>query len=154
MNPDPSHVFIRPAGIADVPAMVDLLRVLFSIEEDFEVNAAKQQRGLELLLSHPFHACALVAVINDQVVGMCTGQIVYSTAEGAASLWMEDVVVAEEYRGRGIATKLVANLETWAKSQGATRLQLLTELENTRALKFYHRQGWLRTHLIALRKLI
>lgn len=151
-NPVPS--FIRNATTDDIPAMVELIRLLFSIEADFAIDAAKQRRGLELLISTPSHSCVLVAVTGDLVIGMCTGQIVISTAEGAPSVWVEDVVVAEAYRSQGVATKLLAHLEAWAKSQGATRLQLLTELENTSALKFYHRQSWLRTHLIALRKLI
>lgn len=152
MNANPTSVFIRTATNADIPAMVELLKLLFSIEEDFAIDAAKQQRGLELLIADSARSCALVAVAGDLVVGMCTGQLVISTAEGAASVWVEDVVVAEAFRHQGVATKLISQLETWAKTQGAPRLQLLTELENTAALKFYHRQGWLRTHLIVLRR--
>lgn len=153
MKPNPVPVLIRHATPADIPQMVELIKLLFSIEEDFAINEDKQRRGLELLIAKP-DACALVADTGHGVVGMCTGQIVISTAEGAASVWVEDVVVAEAFRSQGIATKLTGELVNWAKSQGATRLQLLTEVENTPALKFYHRQGWLRTHLIALRKLI
>lgn len=154
MIPNPAPVFIRNANPADIPAMVDLIRLLFSIEADFAIDPAKQQRGLELLIANTSHACALVAVNEDLVVGMCTGQLVISTAEGAPSVWVEDVVVSENFRHQGVATKLLVHLEAWAKSQGAPRLQLLTELENTAALRFYNRQGWIRTHLIALRKVI
>lgn len=149
-----SAVSIRAASSDDVPALVEMLRLLFSIEVDFVFDAARQQRGLELLLAVPDRAAVIVAEEDHRVVGMCTGQLVISTAEGAPSVWVEDVVVAEAFRGQGIARALLRQMEAWANERGATRLQLLADTENTPALKFYQRNRWQRTQLLCHRKTI
>ncbi len=151
MNKNTS-LHIRPATESDIAAMTELLRTLFAIEADFHFDAEKQSRGLRLLIADPTRAVALVAETAGRVVAMCTGQIVISTAEGAGSVWVEDVVVEKAFRGHGIAGDLLAQLDLWAKARGATRLQLLADLENTTALEFYTKSGWAKTQLICRRK--
>ncbi len=142
---------IRPAATADIPAMVSLLRQLFTIEEDFVFDATRQQRGLELLLGA---ATALVLVAEDQgaVVGMATAQLLISTAEGAPSLFIEDVVVRPARQHRGIGSALLERLAEWGADRGASRMQLLADRTNDRALDFYRQKDWLQTQLICLRK--
>jgi GNAT superfamily N-acetyltransferase len=82
---------------------------------------------------------------------MCSGQLVYSTAEGAASVWIEDVVVAEAWRGRSIGRALLGSVLDWAAARGATRAQLLADLDNQPALDFYRKLGWAETRLGARR---
>jgi GNAT superfamily N-acetyltransferase len=94
----------------------------------------------------------VAAEAEGQVVGLASAQILISTAEGGPAGLVEDVVVAEGWRGRGIGRKLVAALEQWAATRGATRLQLLADRDNRPALRFYDAIGWERTRLICLRK--
>lgn len=145
---------IRLGTETDIPAMAELLRQLFSIELDFEVDSERQQRGLRLLLSNGDYARVLVAEENGKVVGMCSGQVVISTAEGAPSIWVEDVVVDEKSRGHGVARALLDQLEVWARERGATRLQLLADLQNDKALEFYRKNGWDKTQMICRRKVL
>jgi GNAT superfamily N-acetyltransferase len=84
-------------------------------------------------------------------VGMATAQLVVSTAEGAPSAWIEDVVVADWARRRGVGRRLVHAALAWARERGATRCQLLADRENTAALAFYARLGWRSTRLVCLR---
>lgn len=144
-------VFIRPAERRDVDGMVRLLAGLFAIEADFVFDAAKQKAGLELLLKSS-QACVLIAEKGNRPVGMVSVQTVVSTAEGGPVGWVEDLVVAEEYRGGGIGRLLLENLEAWAIEHGLSRLQLLADRDNREALGFYDRQGWAGTSLVALRK--
>src|SRR5512135_298498 len=95
------HVTVRQASAADLDPLVLLLRALFAIEADFAFDESKQRRGLRLLLADD-RACLLVAEAESAVVGMCSGQLVISTAEGGPSLLVEDVVVHESFRGRGV----------------------------------------------------
>jgi ribosomal protein S18 acetylase RimI-like enzyme len=142
---------IRPATDTDIPAMVSLLRQLFAIEEDFVFDAARQQRGLELLLDGAT-ALVLVAEENGAVVGMATAQLLISTAEGAPSLIIEDVVVTPARQHRGIGSELLERLAEWGAGRGASRMQLLADRTNDRALDFYRQKDWLQTQLICLRK--
>ena len=141
---------MRAARQEELEPMVALLRLLFAIEADFRFDAARQRRGLGLLLQDD-RARVLVARVNGRVVGMCTGQVVISTAEGGPALLVEDVVVAPDHRGRGIGRALLVALADWASSRGVRRLQLLAAGNNGPALAFYDRLGWRATALVCRR---
>ena len=147
---------IERARNADVSALIELLAVLFAIESDFVPDHARQRRGLELLLTQPDdRALLLVARSNDgAAVGMASAQLVISTAEGAASAWIEDVVVRQSLRGQGIARLLLQELLAWAQRHGATRAQLVADNANKPALDFYRHIGWQPTQLLAWRRLL
>ncbi len=153
-----SGVIIRTATRQDIEAMTSLLQTLFSIEKDFSPDPARQARGLSLLLDDPCQNHVLVAEDagqdNGQILGMCVGQLVVSTAQGSASVLVEDVVVHESARGRGIGRLLITALAAWAEKCGATRMQLLADRTNEAALDFYQRLGWTRTNLVCLRHLL
>ncbi len=97
-------------------------------------------------------AAVLVAESRNRVIGMCTGQLVISTAEGGYSLLVEDVVVEPSRREQGIGRLLLDTLESWAMGKGVSRLQLLADKSNGKGLGFYMKNGWQRTNLSCLRK--
>ncbi len=144
-------VRIRPATTSDVPVLVQLLGDLFSIEADFTPDADAQRVGLALMLADPRRRMVLVAERAGAVVGMVTGQLLVSTAEGGHSVLVEDMVVERTLRGHGIGRKLLDAIEAWATERGATRLQLLADRENGPALAFYDRAGWGATRLVCMR---
>ena len=144
------RVKIRSAEAADLDRLVSLLAALFSIEEDFVFDEPRQRRGLALILKNE-RSCVLVAETDGQVVGMCTGQLLVSTAEGGLSLLVEDVVVDEPWRGRGVGRLLLAAISDWARANKVSRLQLLADRKNIPALDFYRSLGWQTTELICLR---
>ncbi|MDD5035583.1 MAG: GNAT family N-acetyltransferase [Methylococcaceae bacterium] len=142
---------IRFAQEADIAEMTALLRELFSIEADFRFDELKQRRGLACLLDSSTGKI-WVAEEKGCVVGLCTLQVLISTAEGGPVGLVEDVVVAKDWRGRGLGRRLLEAAETWARTHGLTRLQLLADGGNRPALDFYHRLDWQETRLIGLRK--
>jgi GNAT superfamily N-acetyltransferase len=143
----------RPGDIHD---LTGLLATLFAIESDFSIDGAKQQRGLELLLAQSQdRAVVLVArADNDKAIGMASAQLVISTAEGAPSAWVEDVVVDKAFQRRGIARLLLDGLAAWARRNGATRLQLVADSGNQSALDFYRQLRWQPTQLSVWRRLL
>ena len=142
---------IRPAKREDLEAMLLLLQQLFSIEEDFYFDAARQRKGLELLLDSPSSAI-MVAEKEDSVIAMGTAQLVISTAEGRPSLLVEDVVVKPSRQKQGIGSQLLQTLADWGTGKGARRMQLLADKTNSPALDFHQHEGWQQTQLICLRK--
>ncbi|HHP7233540.1 MAG TPA: GNAT family N-acetyltransferase [Desulfobacterales bacterium] len=146
-------VVIRNATVADLDAMVALLAELFSVEADFEFDVDRQRAGLLRMLDGcGKHRCVIVADVEDRTVGMATVQILVSTAEGGEVGLVEDVVVKNDWRGRGIGGKLLASLEQWSARRGLRRLQLLADRENLAGLQFYNKNGWHETRLVCLRK--
>ncbi len=146
------EIVVRPANEADIESLVRLLGELFAIEQDFRPDRERQRRGLALMLAERRACCVLVAEHGGAVVGMATAQLVISTAQGAPSAWIEDVVVARAARGRGVGRRLIEAVVERAGELGATRCQLLADRENVPALGFYAHLGWSRTQLICLRR--
>ncbi len=144
---------IRLARSSDLPTLVRLLGELFSIEADFTPDPAAQDRGLALMLADPQRRAVIVAEAAGSVIGMVTGQLLVSTAEGGLSVLVEDMVVDGRHRGHGVGRVLLHAIEQWAVERGATRLQLLADRENTPALAFYARAGWGSTQLVCMRRL-
>ena len=146
-----SKFSIRRAQPADMDRLLYLLRILFSIEEDFRFDLKRQQAGIMMILAHK-QGIILVAEYENRVIGMCSGQLMVSTAEGGLSLLVEDVIVDAPWRKQGIGSALLAALEDWAIHKQALRLQLLADRTNSDALQFYHTRRWRQTKLIGLCK--
>ena len=145
---------ITTATEADIPDLIGLLGILFAIEQDFTPDVEKQRRGLTGLLASPSGQVAIARDARGRAIGLATAQLVISTAEGAPSAWIEDVVVEAGWRGKGLGRALLAYVLQWARSQGATRAQLLADLDNTPALEFYEHLGWQSTRLGARRLML
>lgn len=136
-------ISVSDATEKDVPALVSLLAELFSIEQDFRPDTDKQARGLRLLMAAPDRGVIKVArTWAGGVIGMVSVQLVISTAEGAPSAWVEDMVVSRDWRIQGIGRALLAAALDWARGRGATRAQLLVDLDNAPALGYYGHLGW------------
>lgn len=150
MNTD---IVIRPARVEDIPEMCELLADLFSLESDFAPDREKQAKGLRLLLEESSgSSVVLVAAHEGKALGMCSVQVVISTAEGGPAGIVEDVFVHREHRGQGIGGSLLGSAMAWCTKQGITRLTLLADRDNAPALQFYFSRGWTGTGLICLRK--
>jgi GNAT superfamily N-acetyltransferase len=145
-------IAVRAARTEDLPALVALLAELFALEPEFPVDAARQRRGLELLLEDRLRRTVIVAEAGGVILGMVTGQLVVSTAEGAALVWVEDMVVTSSARRGGVGRRLLRAVEEWGKGRGATRLSLLADRENAAALAFYAARGWSGTRMVCLRR--
>lgn len=145
-----AKVKIRAATQADIEQMSQLLSQLFSIEADFVPDADKQRRGLQLLLD-TLGAYVVVAEEQGAIIGMATLQILVSTAEGGHVGLVEDVVVDQKERGKGVGAALLDHIQVWAEDNGLTRLQLAADRDNSAALGFYASKGWQQTALGLLR---
>lgn len=140
------------ASPTDIADLVHLLSLLFSIEKDFNPNTSKQQKGLEMLLKNKSTASIQVARnAVGKAVGMVSAQLVISTAQGAASAWIEDMVIDDAYRKHGIGKQLLQNALNWAKNKGASRAQLLVDIKNSDAIGYYEYLNWQNTQLQARR---
>ncbi len=142
---------IRRATINDLSSLLPLLQQLFSIEKDFIFDAKKQMEGLLLLLRSQ-HSVIMVAEEKCSIIGMASAQLVISTAEGRASILLEDVVMTPSWQRQGIGSELLKSLGVWGEQHGASRMQLLADKTNQQALDFYSNRGWQTTQLICLRK--
>ena len=64
----------------------------------------------------------------------------YSTERGGICVWIEDIYIKPEYRGRGIGSAFLRFVEE--TNPGAVRLRLEAEPENERAMAVYEKAGF------------
>ena len=148
-----SKIKIRKAVSSDIADLAGLLRDLFSIEEDFQFDEQKQRAGLLMLIESDCNEKVLfVAEKDKRVIGMCSAQTLISTAEGGKAAMIEDMAVEKSARGNGIGRLIMDEIVSWAKENGITRLQLLADKNNIRAISFYKKNDWKYTQLICLRR--
>jgi len=78
---------------------------------------------------------------EDKVIG-CAGLDTSSMErfKHNAKLW--GMYVSEEYRGKGLAFKLIEELVNYAKNNGITQIHLSCIKENLAAFKFYEKLGF------------
>ncbi len=149
------EVVIRKALPTDITQMCGLLSELFSVEADFRPDERKQASGLSLLINDASGSSAVfVAEDAGEIVGMCSVQMLISTAEGGPVALLEDVIVRKEYRGKGIGAGLLSEVAGWCSDKKISRLQLLRDSDNEPAMKFYSANGWSATNLVCMRKMV
>jgi GNAT superfamily N-acetyltransferase len=145
---------VEPATLDDVPALSELLSVLFTQEPEFTPNLTAQDRGLREIIGNPSIGTVLLARDAHHVVGMVNLLWTVSTALGGRVAVLEDMVVAPSRRGAGIGTVILAGAIAWAREHGCLRITLLTDASNVSAHAFYTRQGFVRSSMLPMRLLL
>jgi GNAT superfamily N-acetyltransferase len=135
----------------ELPQLVALLGMLFAQEAEFAPDARRQAEALARILSDDAVGRIYVAREGDRVVAMASLLYTISTAEGGLAASFEDLIVAPDRRGRGLATSLVRFVIDEAKKQGVLRLTLLTDAHNRRAQALYAKLGFEASAMLAMR---
>jgi GNAT superfamily N-acetyltransferase len=135
----------------ELAQLVALLGMLFSQEAEFTPDDAKQARALAKILSDQTVGRVYVAREGRRVVAMASLLYSISTAEGGLAASFEDLVVAPDRRGRGIASALLRYVVGEARKQGVLRLTLLTDTDNRRAQALYAKLGFVPSGMLPMR---
>ncbi len=84
---------------------------------------------------------ALLAVHNGKGVGLAVFFYEYSTWRGKTGAYLQDMVVLPEYRGTGLAQRLMRAASRTVREQGASYLRLSVDADNHGAIAFYRSIG-------------
>ena len=142
---------ITPANASDIPALCELLDILFSQEAEFKPDHEAQSRGLARIISSPEVGRIVVARQDNQVVGMVNLLYTVSTALGDRVALLEDMVVSPTARGSGVGSQLLEQAIQFASLDGCKRITLLTDRTNASAQRFYQKHGFGSSAMIPLR---
>jgi GNAT superfamily N-acetyltransferase len=142
---------IRGARRNDIPGLCQLLADLFAAAADFHPDAERQRRALSLILDSPEVGRIYCAVQAGAVVGMASILFTVSTAEGGRAAWLEDMVVRADRRRMGIGRRLLDHVVGEGRAAGCTRITLLTDAVNCRAMRFYASAGFVGSTMTPLR---
>ena len=134
-------ITIRAAGPEDAPTLFDFIVQLARYEREpdaVETNADSLRQQMECE-SPPFEC--LIAERDDEPVGFALYFQSYSTWRGLPGIYLEDLFVPEVHRGRGIGTKLLAELARMTLSRGGGRLEWSVLDWNKPSIEFYEHIG-------------
>jgi GNAT superfamily N-acetyltransferase len=132
---------IRPATPSDGPAFIALVRALAAFERLEPPDDAAAVR----LLTHAFgdrpRYELRVAELAGELVGYAAFFETYSTFRALPSLFLEDLFVRQDARGRGIGAGLLGCLARLAVERGCGRLEWSVLDWNEGAQRFYRSLG-------------
>ena len=132
---------IRPATAADVPTIARLIRALVEYERLAHEVVLDEARLREHLFGPRPYAEVLLAEDPGQVVGFALFFHNYSTFLAKPGLYLEDLFVVPEQRGRGHGKALLTALARLAVERGCGRLEWAVLDWNAPSIDFYRALG-------------
>ena len=132
---------VRPIRADDVPAVVALVRELAEYEKALhEVRLTEEQLTAVLFGDSPA-LFGHVAVVGDQVVGIALWFLNFSTWRGTHGVYLEDLYVQPQHRGRGLGKELLRTLAAVCVERGYSRLEWSVLDWNAPSIEFYKAAG-------------
>jgi len=120
-------------------ASIQHLDRLYEIEKEcFDKEAFTKQQIAHLLTD--YNSIGLVAKINDKIVGFVIGMLYIERTALAGHILTIDV--SPTYRKKGIAQKLLKEIEKIFKEKGAKICRLEVHEDNLAALRLYQKLGY------------
>jgi GNAT superfamily N-acetyltransferase len=131
---------IAPVTAADLDALLPLVRAYCDFYETSPTDTALLDLSRALIADPEREGMQLIARDGDaQAVGFATVFWSWDTTEGSRIGIMNDLYVAPEARGSGLAERLIAGCVERCSARGASRLEWQTGPENLRAQAVYDR---------------
>ena len=132
---------IRPAKSEEVGEVLQLIQDLATYEKAPEqVEASKEDLLNTIFVKDPKVFCDLVEV-DGKVAGMAIWFLNYSTWQAKHGIYLEDLFIKPEYRGRGYGKALLKHLAKICDEKGYGRLQWWVLDWNSPAIEFYKSFG-------------
>jgi GNAT superfamily N-acetyltransferase len=136
-----TNVRIVPAREQDVPVILTLIKGLAEYERmTDQVVATEADIRAALFGSRPSGE-VVIAFAGDRAVGFALFFHNFSTFLGRAGLYLEDLFVVPEMRGRGVGRRLLSHLAQIAVDRNCGRMEWAVLDWNESAIGFYRRLG-------------
>ncbi|MCG3178437.1 MAG: hypothetical protein BIFFINMI_00764 [Phycisphaerae bacterium] len=136
-----ADIRIRPAIAGDTGLILALIRELADYERRAHQVVATEADVREALFGDRPAAEALIGELGGQPVGFALFFHNFSTFLGRRGLYLEDVFVRPDARGRGVGHALLREVARIAADRGCGRLEWVVLDWNEPAIAFYRRLG-------------
>jgi GNAT superfamily N-acetyltransferase len=138
---NPNELVIRPAHVEDVPIISQLIRDLATYERAPDEVVATDEQLVDVLFGERPVAEVLLAFEEKSPVGFAVYFYNFSTWLGRPGLYLEDLFVKPEKRGKGYGRALLVELARIARDRGCGRMEWAVLNWNESAIKFYQALG-------------
>jgi GNAT superfamily N-acetyltransferase len=136
-----SEISIRHAAKADATVILGLLRELAVVEKLEHIFALNEALILRDMLGEDPAAHCEIAVVDGQPAGLAVWYWLYGSFRAWRGLYVEDLYVRPQFRGRGAGLALLAHLARHGAQAGAGWMEWKVLDWNARALDFYRSIG-------------
>jgi GNAT superfamily N-acetyltransferase len=137
----PENFQIRSADVKDVPIILQLIRDLATYERAPNEVAATEEQLVDVLFSERPAATVLLAFEGALPVGFAVYFYNFSTWLGRPGLYLEDLFVKPDKRGKGYGRALLVELAKIARDRDCGRMEWAVLNWNEPAIKFYRALG-------------
>ena len=132
-----NNVLIRKGKKSDLPGIFDLIKELAKYEKaENEVSNTILTMEHDGFGENPIYFFFVAESLEEKIIGMALYYFKYSTWKGRC-LFLEDIIVNEEYRGQGIGKELFQRIIQQAKDDKVKRLEFQVLNWNKTAINFY-----------------
>ncbi len=138
---DVANFQICPARVEDVPVILQLIRDLATYERAPDEVTATEEQLVDVLFGERPAAEVLLAFEGKSPVGFAVYFYNFSTWLGRPGLYLEDLFVTPEKRGKGYGRALLVELAKIARHRGCGRMEWAVLNWNEPAIKFYRALG-------------
>lgn len=132
---------IVEATAADVPVVLELIRGLADYEKLSDQVTATEDLLRETLFGARPGADVLLAYVDQVCAGFALFFPNYSTFLAKPGIFLEDLYVKPEWRGKGIGKALLSRVASTAQARGCGRLEWEVLDWNEPAIGFYKSLG-------------
>ncbi len=141
MRTETKNFTIRPATIVDAPIILQLIRDLATYERAPNEVAATEEQLVDVLFGERPVAEVLLAFEDEMPIGFAVFFHNFSTWLGRPGLYLEDLFVKPEARGKGYGRALLIHLAKIARDRGCGRMEWAVLDWNEPAIQFYKKIG-------------
>jgi len=131
---------ICDATVADIPIILELIRDLATYERAPN-DVVATESGLHEVLFGTEPAAKVVIAFDSEHVGFAVYFFNFSTWLGRPGLYLEDLFVKPEMRGRGYGRALLVHLAKIARDHNCGRMEWAVLTWNEPAIQFYNKLG-------------
>ena len=132
---------IKSATREDVPVILQLIRDLATYERAPDEVTATEERLTDVLFGKHPAAEVVIALEDSTPVGFAVFFHNFSTWLGRRGLYLEDLFVKPEVRGKGYGRALLVHLAKIARDRDCGRMEWAVLDWNEPAIKFYRALG-------------
>jgi len=136
-----NNLEIRPARVEDVPVILELIRELATYERAPDEVTATEEQLVDVLFGERPVAEVLLAFEGKSPIGFAVFFHNFSTWLGRPGLYLEDLFVKPEKRGKGYGRALLVALAKIARDRACGRMEWAVLDWNEPAIKFYRALG-------------
>ena len=136
-----NSITVRKAVEGDVPKILTLIKELAEYEKLSNQVLADENKLKNTLFGKTKFAEVLIAEYNGKPAGQALFFYNYSTFLAKPGIYLEDLFVKPEFRGKGIGKKLLKSLINIAKENNCGRVEWAVLDWNEPAINFYKKLG-------------